>query len=114
MSRRRGSKAEDLVANRYKKAGYEVRKHLMTSAGEVDILARRGREKYAVEVKSGKQVVTSKEILKIYRKAKALRAKPKMKLTSRQVKITNTARELARKLGVSIDRIGKRGKRCKR
>lgn len=70
---------------------------------EIDILAKRGHEKIAVEAKSGKQVITSKIIEEAYKKARYVGAKPKLKIT--RARVPQPARELAKILGVPIERV---------
>ncbi len=104
MGRRKGSWLENLIASRYKKAGYKVRKRIFTKAGEIDVLALRGLERLAIETKSGKQIITSSVIKNLYFKARQLRAKPKLK-TGPRVKITKPTRKLAKTLGIPITKI---------
>ncbi|HDJ89237.1 MAG TPA: hypothetical protein ENG40_00900 [Thermoprotei archaeon] len=104
MPKRRGSRLEDLVASRYRKAGYDVRKHLITDMGEIDVFSRRNRKRFAIEVKSGKQTLTSTDVWKHIRKSRSLRAKPKF-IVGPNVKFTSKARSIAKELGVSIMRL---------
>jgi len=101
VGRRRGSRLEDLVASRYRRAGYEVRKHVLTRLGEIDVLARRGRTRIAVEAKAGRQVITSSIVRKFYRKARHIRARPVLGIGPR-TRATKPAKDLAKKLGVAI------------
>ncbi len=102
--KRRGSWLERYVENRYKRAGYKTQRHVITSKGEIDIMITRGKEKYAVEVKSGRQKITSTIIKKIYDKARNSKAKPIM-IISPTVKLTNPAKREAKKLKVRIKKI---------
>ena len=111
--RRRGFRLENIIASRYRRAGYRVRKHVFTSRGEIDILAVLSRKRVAVEAKSGRQVVTSRVVRSIYRKAKLVRARPKLKIGP-GVKVTRPARELARSLGVTIGVVRGKTRREKR
>ena len=101
--RRRGSHFENIVASRYRHAGYKVSKHLITKYGEIDNFAIRKREKLAIECKSGKQLITARVIKKVYKKGKAIGAKPVLIIGSR-IKISEPAKDLAEKLGVRIKR----------
>ena len=103
MPRRRGkgSRAEARVSKLYRRAGYRVKRNLRSKAGEIDILAKRGKEKLLVEVKSGKQTLTSSDILKVVHKARYHKAKPvirKSKLTT----LTSAAKEAVKKYNVRI------------
>ena len=106
--RRKGSRAEDLVAKRYERAGYTVHKHYVDpDIGEIDVFVEKGSEVIAVEVKSGKQVLTRSDIMKIVRKARALarRLKKKVKITlwiGPNVKLTRQAWELVRYYGIRV------------
>ena len=102
---RRGSKAESKVAKRYVKGGYKVKKHYIIKHGEIDILAKRGKETLAIEVKSGKPVITSTIIRKLVQKARSLKAKPVLALTSNKFKITSKARKEIKKYKVRIKRL---------
>ena len=108
--RRKGSRLEDIVAARYSRAGYKVRKHVITKLGEIDILAKLKHEKRAVEVKSGKQTIAQTTIMKLHRKAKHLKAKPVLKIGPK-VKLTKPAKTLAKELGITISRVRIKRKR---
>jgi len=114
-NRRRGSKLEDLTAKNYQKAGYSVEKHVITNRGEIDIIAKWRHKTYAIEVKSGKQIITSTDIEKIYKKAKHVKAKPVLRHSPR-TKITQPAIKLAKLLNVSIKpiKIGKKQRKRKK
>ena len=99
--RGKGSKAEAHVAKLYGKAGYRVQRNLRSKVGEVDILARRERERLLVEAKSGKQILTSRDVMKVVRKAKTYRAKPVIRKSS-STTLTKPARKLVRKYNVRI------------
>jgi len=99
--RRKGSRLEDIVAKNYQKAGYSVEKHVITNGGEIDIIAKWRHKAYAIEVKSGKQIITSTDIEKIYKKAKHVKAKPVLRHSSR-TKISKPAIKLSKTLNVSI------------
>ena len=103
MPRRRGkgSKAEAHVSKLYRKAGYKVQRNLRSKAGEVDILAKRGHERLLIEVKSGRQTITSRDVLKVVHKARYHKAKPVIKKSS-SVTLTSTAKEVAKKHNVRI------------
>jgi putative endonuclease len=99
--RGKGSRAETYVSRLYEKAGYRVRRNVRSRAGEIDILAKRGNEKLLVEVKSGKQILTSTDVMKVARKAKYHHAKPVIR-KSKRAKLTNNATDAAKKYGVRI------------
>jgi len=99
--RGRGSKAEARVSKLYRRTGYKVQRNLRSRAGEVDILAKRGREKLLIEVKSGRQTLTSSDILKVVRKARYHKAKPVIRKSS-LTSLTGSAKEVARKYNVRI------------
>lgn len=103
MPRRRGkgSKAEIHVSKLYRKAGYKIKRNKRSRAGEIDILAKRGNERLLVEVKSGKQKLTSSDVLKVVRKARYHKAKPVIR-KSKSSTLTSTAREVARRYNVRI------------
>ncbi len=107
--RGRGSWAEKLVAKLYRKAGYNVIRNKHTPVGEVDIIAWRGREKLVVEVKSGKQRITSRTIEKLVRKAKYLRGKPVI-IHGPRVGSTGKARLESRKHRVRVRKYRKNRK----
>ncbi|WFO74921.1 NERD domain-containing protein [Desulfurococcaceae archaeon MEX13E-LK6-19] len=98
---RKGSWLENHVANRYRKAGYNVRKHVIISKGEIDILAIKRKERLTIEVKSGSQTITSSTMIKLYRKARRINAKPVL-FIGPNVNVTISAKELAKKLGIRI------------
>jgi len=102
--RRRGSRLEDIVARRYEKAGYKVEKHKVTSAGEIDVLATRRKSRICSEVKSGRQIITSKEVLKLVNKASRTRSKPVLIIGPR-VKLTDPAKRTASKHDVRIKKL---------
>ena len=99
--RGKGSKAEARVSKLYRKAGYKVRRNLRSRAGEIDILAKRGNERLLVEVKSGRQTITSTDVLKVVRKARYHKAKPVIR-KSGLATLTSSAREVAKKYNVRI------------
>ena len=103
MPRRRGkgSRAEARVSKLYRRAGYKVKRNLRSKAGEIDIIAKRGDEKLLVEVKSGRQTLTSSDILKVARKARYHKAKPVIR-KSKSTTLTSAAREAAKKYNVRI------------
>ena len=107
--RRRGSRVEDMVASRYRRGGYRVAKHrivkLRGTKGEIDILAEKGRQRFAIEVKGGSQRITAQMIRKIHSKAKAVHARPKLVYT--RGRPTGPARTEAKRLGVDLKRITK-------
>ena len=102
--RRKGSWLEDHVAKRYRRAGFKILKHVIGKAGERDIVAIRGRKKYVIEVKSGFQRISSREIVKLVKKAREERGIPVLRLGP-NVSLTTPARKLARKYGVRVRRI---------
>lgn len=100
-TRGRGSRAESRVANLYRRAGYSVRRNIRSRAGESDIIAKKGSVKLLVEVKSGRQTLTTTHIENLARKARYHRAKPVLR-KSKRVKLTQAAWEAARRLGVRV------------
>jgi len=103
---RKGRKIVKIVANRYKKAGYKVKNNVIKKFNqhrkmEVDLIAEKDDKKYIVEIKSGKQTLTSSDIMKLRKKANKLRKKPALLIT-RKVKLTGKARKLAKELGIKI------------
>ncbi|GBF36900.1 YraN family protein [Methanofervidicoccus abyssi] len=109
MAKRKGSKKETLVANKLKKLGYKilernsVKRLNQYKKAEYDVIAKRGNKKYAIEVKSGKQTLTSNDIEKHVKKSNKIGAKPVF-YVSKRVKFTKPAQELAKKKGVKIIR----------
>ena len=99
--RGKGSRAEASVSRLYEKAGYRVRRNVRSRAGEIDILAKRGDEKLLIEVKSGKQTLTSTDIMRVVRKAKYHNAKPVIR-KSKRTRLTNNAARTAKIYGVRI------------
>jgi len=99
--RGRGSRAESYVARLYERAGYKVRRNVRSRAGEIDILARRGDKKLLIEVKSGKQILTSADVLKVVRKARYHGAKPVIR-KSKRTRLTSNAANIAKRYGVRI------------
>jgi len=89
------------VSKLYRKAGYRVRRNIISRAGEIDFIATRGGQKIVGEVKSGRQTITSSVVEKIARKAKYHRGTPVIR-HGPKVNITNKAKRTARKLGVKL------------
>ncbi|XRP96608.1 NERD domain-containing protein [Methanocaldococcus sp. 16A] len=108
MPKRKGSKKEGRVANELKKRGYKIegrnviKKLNQHKKAEYDLIVRWGKYKYAIEVKSGKQTITSTTIEKHIKKSNKIRAKP-MFVIGRNVKLTGKAKEVARKNKVRIE-----------
>ena len=106
---RKGKRIEKIIANRYRKAGYNVKENAIKKFNqyrkmEIDIVARKGNEKLIIEVKGGKQTITSSDILKLHKKSNKTRGKPVLAITE-NVKLTNNAKRLAKYLGIKIKRI---------
>ncbi len=106
--KRKGSKKEKIIANRYKKAGYRVETNKIIKLnqykrGEIDILATKKDKKIVIESKTGSQTITSSDIIKLSKKSNKVRAKPVLYLGPK-TKITNKAKALARELGITIKR----------
>ena len=99
--RGRGSKAERHVEKLYRKAGYRVRRNVRSRVGEIDIIAKRGNQKLVIEVKRGKQTITSSTLKKLLRKARYHDGKPVLRHSPRS-RLTSRARELAKKHKVNI------------
>jgi len=99
--RGKGSKAEFHVARLYERAGYKVRRNVRSRAGEIDILAKRGDKKLLIEVKSGKQTLTSADVMKVVRKARYHGAKPVIR-KSKRTRLTSNASNIAKRYGVRI------------
>ena len=102
--RGRGSRAEMRVASRLRKAGFKVRRNKRSKVGEIDIDAKKGKNRYFIEVKSGKSPIASSDIRKLVRKARYHKAKPVL-YKSKQRKLTKPARELVKRLGVRVRNI---------
>jgi len=103
---RKGKISENKAGRRYEKAGYDVEYRRKFRFGEVDLIAKRGREKIAAEVKhrNKTRTIPASEVEKIAKKAKHLRAKPTIILTGK-AKLSTNAREIAKKLGVRIKKV---------
>jgi len=103
---RKGKVSENKAGRRYEKAGYGVKYRKKFRFGEVDLIAKRGREKIAAEVKHGNKTRTilTSEVKKIAKKARHLRAKPAIILTGR-ARLSSNARKAARKLRVKVKKI---------
>ncbi|ENN95696.1 hypothetical protein J422_06396 [Methanocaldococcus villosus KIN24-T80] len=99
---RRGKKKEGMAVNYLKNKGYEIlgrnviKRLNQHKKAEYDIIAKRGRYCYAVEVKSGKQVLTSSDIEKLHKKANKIKAKGLL-ITGRYVKLTDKAKKELKK-----------------
>ena len=97
----RGSRAEKRVADLYKKAGYSIKRNVRSRVGEIDIIATRNNQKWIIEVKSGKQKITSKQIKKLVNKAKYHHGKPVLRHSSRS-SLTKVAKKFAKKYNVRV------------
>lgn len=104
MGKRKGSWLEAYVENRYRRAGFETKRHVFTNQGEIDILAVKGKTRLAIEIKSGNQIVTSSIIEALYKKAQAIKAMPVL-VIGPKVQVTTDAMKTAKKLGVRIRKI---------
>ncbi len=106
-SRRRGSRLEDLIAARYKRAGYKVTKHKIIHPGgkrkEIDVYAKRKGERIAIESKAGNQTITSRMIEEIHKKARFMKAKAVL-VASPKSKITEPTKKKSKEKGVKIKR----------
>ncbi len=108
MPKRKGSKKECRVANELKKRGYKIegrniiKKLNQHKKAEYDLIVRRGKYKYAIEVKCGKQTLTSTTIEKHIKKSNKIRARPVF-VIGRNVKLTDKAKEVAKKNKVRIE-----------
>ncbi|AEH07476.1 YraN family protein [Methanothermococcus okinawensis] len=109
MAKRKGSKKETIVAKKLKKSGHKilernsVKRLNQHKKAEYDIITKRGNKKYSIEVKSGKQILTSTAVEKHIKKSNKIRAKAVF-YVSKRVKFTKPAQELAKKNGVKIIR----------
>lgn len=106
--KRRGSKKEKMIANRYEKAGYRVKTNKIIKLNqyknaEIDIFATRKNEKLVIESKTGSQTITSSDIVKLSKKANKVKVKAVLYLGPK-TKITEKAKTLAKKLGIIIKR----------
>lgn len=74
-----------------------------TPSGEVDIYATRGGERIVVEVKyrSKKNAISPKEVKKVAKKARFLKAKPVLILSGKAT-LSKTGKRLTRKIGVRV------------
>lgn len=102
---RKGRIVEDRIAKRYEKAGFDVQKRKFTAAGEIDILAKRNKERYAIEVKHSnrRRVITSSEVKKINKKARTVSAKPVLILSGKS-ELSKKGKEEANKSGTRVRR----------
>ncbi|ADG13982.1 YraN family protein [Methanocaldococcus infernus] len=95
---RKGKKKEGRAANYLKEKGYKIigrnviKRINQHKKAEYDIIAKRGNYKYAVEVKSGRQVLTTSDIIKLHKKANNIKAKPLL-ITGSKVKLTEKAKK---------------------
>jgi len=101
--KRRGSRLESIVAKLYRKGGYSVDKHVIRIKRgkriELDVVARRPREVRVIEVKSGRQALSSSDIRQLAKKGvNTLAIGPRVSLT------TPALRELT-KQGIKLKRI---------
>lgn len=78
-----------------------MKRNVRSRVGEIDILAKRRDEKLLIEVKSGKQILTYTDIMKVVRKAKYHNAKPVIR-KSKRTRLTNDAARTAKRHGVRI------------
>ncbi|WP_423792878.1 NERD domain-containing protein [Methanocaldococcus indicus] len=107
MGKRKGSKKESIVANKLKKRGYiieernVIKKLNQHKKAEYDIIAKYRNCKYAIEVKSGKQILCTSVIENHIKKANKIKAKP-MFVIGKNVKLTEKALKLAKKHKVRI------------
>lgn len=113
-NRGRGSWAEKVVAGRYRRAGYRVRRNVLVAGGEVDVLAEKGGKVVVAEVKSGRrQRVGAGAVDKLVAKAMVLGAVPVLWVRdSRQ--LLRSAKKRARELGVRVREYGRRPARKRR
>ena len=103
---RKGKVVENKIGERYRKAGYKVKLRRKTPSGEIDVYATRKKEKIAIEVKHRNKnaIVTSKEVRKIAKKARILKAKPVL-ILSGKAKLSQKGREVARESGVRVKKL---------
>lgn len=103
---RKGKVVENRVGRRYRKAGYNVKLRKRTPSGEVDIYATRKGERIAGEVKyrSKKNAVPPKEVKKVAKKARSLKAKPVL-ILSGSATLSKRRKRLARKMGVRVRKV---------
>ncbi|AIY89251.1 restriction endonuclease [Geoglobus acetivorans] len=103
---RKGKVVENRIGKRYEKAGYKVQYRKRTPEGEIDLIAKRKREKIAGEVKHSAKgrTVSSSEVAKIARKARRIKAKPTLILTGK-TKLSSNAKKAAKKHGVRVKRL---------
>lgn len=104
----KGSGFEKRVASRYRKGGYKVKRNVIGKRNgkryEIDAIVERGKERYIVETKSGKQVLTTSQVLAIHKKLSYRKGTPTLKIGP-NVKLTGPAREIARELGLRIKKV---------
>ncbi|MEM2030508.1 MAG: restriction endonuclease [Archaeoglobaceae archaeon] len=100
---RRGRIVEDRIARRYKKAGFIVERRKITAAGEIDILAKRNKKRYAIEVKHSNKgrIITSSEVRKLHKKARSVRANPVL-ILSGNAKLSKIGKKEANKTGTRV------------
>jgi len=70
----------------------------------MDIFATKGSRRYVYEVKTGRQVVSSRDILTLIKKARVMKARPALAL-GRETRISKKAMRLCRDYRVRISRI---------
>lgn len=103
---RKGKIFENKIGRRYKKAGYKVQQRKRTRHGEVDVIAKRGKEKILIEAKhsSRKRIIPSSEVEKLAKKARKLKAKATFVLGGRAT-MSGAAKRLARSAGIKVRRV---------
>ena len=104
----KGSGFEKRVASRHRKGGYKVKRNVVGKRNggryEIDAIIERGKERYVVEIKSGKQVLTISQVLATYKKLSYRKGIPTLTIGPK-VKLTDPAKEIARELGLRIRRV---------
>jgi len=104
----KGSGFEKRMTSRYKKGGYKVKRNVIGKRNgrkyEIDLIAERGGEKRIIEVKGGKQVLTTSQILATYKKLSYRKGIPTL-IIGPNVKLTGPAKETARELRLKIRRV---------
>ncbi len=104
----KGSGFEKRVASRYRKGGYKAKRNVVGKRDnkryEINLILKRGKERYPTETKGGKQVLTTSQVVAIHKKLSYRKGIPTL-ILGPNVKLTDPAKEVARILGLRIRRI---------
>jgi len=104
-NRGKGSGFEKKIASRYKRAGYFIERNKVKNGIEIDIIAKKKRQKkLVIETKAGKQVVTSSVIKRLAEVARSIKGKPVLVIGPR-VSLTKPAKKEAKKRNIRIRKV---------